>query len=367
MERIRAMTRSTVVVCIALLALAGCGKKDEVAKPTVGGTPSAVPTDLKSGDGVPAKVVKGPDFDNTLVSASDIKNIKNDEYVVTGTKKFDGWFLKADRIVFEPGATLVFSRTALSNRRQFWVVAKELVVKDQANPGTITWEQGDPPSPPQAPGEAPPGKNGPQDGAAGLPGNEGTKGSPGLTGANAPQITLVVLKVPGSGVIVNLTGGNGGQGGPGMKGGRGGTGAKGHPASQIGFGCNRGAGNGGSGGGGGKGGPGGDGGVGGAGGTFLLVSEAEILPSLTQKFRVKVAAGTGGSGGQGGQGGDGGPGGPGGQEARPYCRGNGSQGANGGPGGSGSVGSPGGVGQEGDFTIGGATKEQLDSYIWPTK
>jgi len=367
MDRIPILSsRSTVAVCAALLVLVGCGKKEE-AKPTVGATPAAVPTDLKSGDGVLAKVVKGPDFDNTLVSAADIKNIKNDEYIVSGTKKFDGWFLKADKIVFEPGATLVFSRTALSSRRQFWVVAKELVVKDQANPGTITWEKGDPPAPPQAPGEAPPGGNGPQDDAAGLPGNEGTKGSPGLAGANGPQITLVVLKVPSSGVLVDLTGGNGGQGGPGMKGGRGGTGAKGHPASQSAVDCKRGAGNGGAGGSGGKGGPGGDGGVGGAGGTFLLVSEAELLSSLTQKFRVKVSAGTGGTGGQGGQGGDGGPGGAGGQEARPLCRGNGSQGGNGGPGAAGPGGSPGGGGQEGDFTVGGATKEQLDSYIWPTK
>ncbi|MBK4996786.1 hypothetical protein IAE39_004960 [Pseudomonas sp. S37] len=356
-------TTTSVALLMAVLAVAGCDNKQSAAQKT---NVTTIPMDLKSGDGVTAKVAEGPIVDNTLVSADSIKGIQNSEYVVKGTMKFDGWFLKADKITFEPGATLVFSRTALSNRRQFWVVAKELVVMDAGNPGVITWEKGDIPMAPQAPGEAPSGPDATSNGQLGGQGNAGNKGSVGIAGASAPQITLVVLNVPGSGVTVDLSGGIGGQGGQGMKGGRGGVGAGGDNASQTAVGCRHGAGSGGRGGQGGNGGEGGGGGIGGAGGTFLLVSESEMLPSLTQKFRVKVAAGTGGPGGPGGLRGDGGTGGSGGADARPFCQGSGSNGGVGAPGTAGAPGAPGGVGQEGDFTIGGATKEQLKNYIWPS-
>jgi len=329
-------------------------------------TSAAVPTDLKSGDGIVAKVIDGPTLDNTLVTADPLKSIKNSEFIVKGNMRFDGWFLKADRIIFEPGSSLVFSRTALSNRRQFWIVAKEIVVKDANAPGVISWEKSVTPAPPSAPGEAPAGPNATVDGNAGSPGNTGNSGATGYSGENAPQITLVVTTVPTSGVTVDLTGGNGGQGGQGMKGGRGGSGAGGRVGSQGGFGCLAGAGNGGSGGAGGAGGLGGEGGVGGNGGSFLIVSEAELLPTLTQKFRVRVSSAQGGTAGQGGPGGDGGAGGRGGSENLPYCRGNGNQGPAGPTGPAGAIGAAGQNGQEGDFTVGGVTKEQLQNYIWPS-
>lgn len=362
-----------LAMAMVVFFTAGCSEKKKDASASTSPTtplPSAnnsVPNlaDLKSADGHGARILQGPDFDNLLVSAKEFQNLGRGDYVVTGNKLFDGWFLKADRIIFEPGATLTFSKTALSNRRQFWVVAKELVAKDANNPGTINWEKGAVALAPASPGEAPGGASATIDDRSGAAGQTGGVGIGGNSGANAPQITLVVMKVPNSGVLIDLTGGDGGSGGQGQKGGRGGNGAKGHPASESMFDCKRGGGDGGRGGPGGQGGTGGLGGVGGTGGTFLLVSSADLLPSLTQKFRIKVSGGNGGGPGPGGIGGDFGVGGPGGQEAKPYC-GGGSDGQNGVQGSTGGLGDSGHSGQEGDFTVGSATDDQFKNYIWGT-
>jgi len=350
---------SLVAIGLLTLTISACSSKTSESTQT----PEKL-QNLKSADGRAAHVLQGPEFDNVLVSAKEFQGVGGGDYVVNGNKSFDGWFLKADRVIFEPGSTLMFSKTALSNRRQFWIVTKELIVKDAEHPGTITYDKGAPAPAPPAPGEAPGGTHAQGDGSAGGPGQQGGKGNQGATGANGPQITLVVMQAPNSGTLVDLTGGDGGPGGQGQKGGRGGNGAKGSPASQSAVDCKSGGGNGGAGGAGGVGGPGGDGGTGGAGGIFLLVSKGEHLPSLTQKFRVKTSGGNGGNGGPSGVGGDYGLGGPGGQEAKPYCSG-GNGGPNGTQGGAGGPGSNGANGQEGDFTVGAATDDQFNTYFWP--
>ena len=48
-------------------------------------------------------------------------------YVVTGTTRFDGYFIVADKIIFKPGAQLIFTRQALKDRRNFFLVTKELL------------------------------------------------------------------------------------------------------------------------------------------------------------------------------------------------------------------------------------------------
>ena len=344
--------------------IASCSSKTQGASPVPNRAPDLA--NLKSADGVVAHVTQGPDLDNKLVEARDLTNVHNAEFVVSGTRSFDGWFLKADRIVFESGATLRFSRTALSTRRQFWIVAKEIVVKDAEHPGVITWDKGIVPASPPSPGEAGSGPNGPgNEGADAGPGKNGDKGAPGAAGEPAPQITVVVMKVPSSGPLVDLTGGPGGTGGQGMKGGQGGVGATGITASQGGFDCRRGAGNGGRGGNGGAGGPGGEGGAGGAGGILQLLSSPDLLPSLTQKFRILNAGGPGGQPGLPGVGGNPGDGGQGGSQQLPWCRGDGGHGPGGTPGPAGGAGAPGGTGQAGDFTVGGLSADQFKGYIWP--
>ncbi len=105
------------------------------------------------------------------------------------------------------------------------------------------------------------------------------------------------------------------------------------------------------------------GGQGGAGGAVVLISGANLLPSLTQKFRTHTAGGRGGDPGAGGPGGDGGPGGAGGQEAKPHCDG-GNAGQAGGPGPSGGPGQTGPNGTERDLMVGGITDKQFQDYVW---
>lgn len=350
-------TAISVVICGMLIAGAGIAAQHGFAREKHARPP-------ESADGKPATVLRGAEFDTMLRPASQSKDAQGTEYVVRGTQLFDAYFLKADRIVFEPGAKLIFSRDALAARRHLWVVANEIVV-DQGHPGTISWEKAVASAEPPAPGEAPGGNVGASDGTAGKPGRAGGIGIEGVAGEDAPQITLIVLRVPTSGVVVDLTGADGGKGGHGMQGGRGGNGAKGSPASQTMFGCRAGGGNGGAGGTGGVGGVGGTGGRGGAGGSFLLVSTQERLTSLSAKFRVRQAGGDGGAPGDGGHGGAFGSGGPGGADARPYC-GGGSPGADGASGQPGQIGAKGRLGQEGEFTVGAATDEQLAAYVWPS-
>jgi hypothetical protein len=279
-------------------------------------------------------------------------------FEVSGATRFDGWFIVADKVVFKSGAQLIFTRQAQQNRRNFFIVTKDLITEDANAPGSITYEQPAAETSPAKPGQGPTGAHGGSDGQSGQPGGKGELGALGPKGYSAPSITITVLSVPGSGPIVDFRGGLGGIGGQGQLGGDGGVGAKGSPASQSMFDCKAGGGRGGNGGQGGLGGDGGPGGPGGDGGSVTVIAPSMLLPSLTQKFRVTIAGGAGGRGGAPGNGGNGGPGGPGGQEAKPYC-GGGPGGSSGGPGGAGSPGPGGALGTDGDFFVGAITQDQF--------
>jgi len=355
------MARQTYLPQILLvLAVAGCGGNEPMAQNGQNSKP------ISSGE-VPgvnpsAKQVQGADLNDALVAIKDLPGTTDE--VVEGTRRFNGWFFKANRITFKSGSTLLFTKQALENRRQFFVIAKEIIVEDQNSPGTITWEKGTTADAPASNGQAGNGQDGSGAGGGGLAGNPGVSGDLGYAGSDAPSVVLLVMTLPSSGPTVDLSGQKGGKGGKGQKGGTGGHGAKGNDASQNGFNCNRGAGNGGPGGSGGSGGTGGAGGRGGSGGTFTLISSTDKLPSLSQKFRVQVSGGPGGETGDGGFGGDGGTGGDGGGQQLPYCRGDGSRGATGGSGSPGTVGAVGPTGAAGDFLVGGITDDQFKTYVW---
>jgi hypothetical protein len=294
----------------------------------------------------------------------DVKGLPpSGEEIIDGIRRFDGWFFKANRITFKANSVLLFTKQAQANRRQFFVIAKEIKLEDADKPGTITWEKGDVLGAPNTAGEAAGGANGGEN-SPGTPGATGGFGPRGYDGAVAPSIILITLRVPGSGPLVDLTGQDGGQGGQGQQGGRGGKGGTGNSASQTAFGCSRGAGNGSAGGTGGPGGQGGKGGTGGDGGVFTLISTTNDLPSLTQKFRVKDTGGSAGTPGPGGPGGLGGQGGDGGAQQLPWCSGNGSPGPTGNTGSAGPGGVNGDNGKQGDYTVGGITQEQFNQYVW---
>lgn len=280
-------------------------------------------------------------------------------FEVVGVTRFDGWFVVADKVIFKPGSQLVFSRQALQNRRNFFIVANELISEDANSPGLITYEQPPVDTSPAKSGQGPSGAGGTSDGASGQPGFRGDTGTPGIKGFVAPAITITVMKVSGSGPAVDFRGGPGGVGGQGQRGGDGGAGRQGSPASQSMFDCKAGGGRGGNGGPGGMGGTGGVGGNGGDGGSVTIIGPAELLPSLSQKFRVLVSGGQQGKGGDPGPGGNGGGAGAGGQEAKPYC-GGGSGGSGGGPGAPGMQGDWGTRGTDGDFFVGVITPALFD-------
>ena len=310
------------------------------------------PKRLQGAD-VTSKLVEIQNYGITQASASD--------YTVTGNQRFDGFFLKADRLIFKPGAKLVFSRQALQNRRTFYIVARQIVMESDASPGTITWENSSDDTVSNVAGQA---GTGAHPGGGGLP---GVAGNEGRVGDSAPSLYLAVLSVPGSGPIVDLQGQVGGRGGQGQKGGSGGAGAAGPNASQTLVGCRHGAGNGGAGGAGGSGGVGGLPGRGGSGGAFTLLTTQDSIVSLATRTRVLVAGGAAGAPGAGGPGGDGGPGGPGGADARPFCQGAGSQGPNGSPGTQGaSAAADTGArrGTAGDFFVGSMSPDEFARFLY---
>jgi hypothetical protein len=359
---------SSLVVALLFAALPGCDHtQDDARAPAAAASPRADLGNLKSADGTSAHVRESADLDDALSSAkvSDLKSAADSEYHVKGDTLFDSWYLRADKIVFDPGARLVFSRAALAQRRDVWVVTRELV-SDPASPGVISWEKDLPLSRAAANGEAPAGANGAADGGAGAPGQTGAKGDTGAIGENGPQLTLVVLQVTGGEVLVDFSGGTGGTGGQGMKGGSGGSGGIGESASQSASGCSREAGDGGAGGRGGAGGKGGDGGQGGTGGTIALFSKAESLSTLTPRFRLNISGGPGGAGGAAGVGGDGGSGGAGGARQLPRCKNSGRNGAAGLTGPSGAPGRIGTSGEPGDFAVGALTDLQVKTFLPPT-
>jgi hypothetical protein len=344
------------------LAFVGCGGSKQNSESGAASRTGSAAVQQTAGANLPAKQMQGADLNDALIAVKDLPG--NTDEVVDGTRRFNGWFFKANKITFKSGSTLLFTKQALDNRRQFFIIAKELVVEDQNSPGTITWEKGGTPDAPASGGQAPNGQDGRGDGGGGLTGNPGTNGATGYAGNDAPSIVLIVMTVPSSAPMVELSGSKGGKGGQGQKGGTGGHGAKGNDASQNACNCNRGAGNGGPGGSGGPGGIGGTGGRGGNGGSFTLISSTDMLPSLSQKFRIQVSGGPGGDAAEGGFGGDGGNGGDGGGQQLPYCRGDGSHGPTGGSGSPGATGIAGPSGSAGDFMVGGITKDQFTTYVW---
>jgi len=306
-------------------------------------------------------MLQGGDVAPKVADLKQVLPVPASGYVVNGVTRFDGWFLKADRLIFKKGATLMFTRQALASRRVFFIVAKSIEVEDPSAPGRITWEEN-----PTAGAGATAGQagTGAVNGGAGQP---GAPGNDGPAGESTPSIQIAVLKFTGSGPSLDLQGQPGGTGGQGQKGGSGGPGSAGESASQSAFDCRRGAGNGG------KGGPGGPGGVGGApgrggnGGTVTILSTADMMSTISTRVRVLVSGGVAGQPGAGGPGGDGGPGGPGGAQQLPWCRGDGSQGAVGdhgrdGPPGTADAGTR--RGADGDFLLGAITADAFFGSIY---
>lgn len=288
--------------------------------------------------------------------------------VIPGVLTIDGqriWnspTLAAQKIVFKPGASLIFSADVLRQRRNLFIFANQIVSDDQEHPGTITWQKSTPDAPPPLGTASPGADNGAIEGLPGGNGVNGRVGTGGTGGRQGPDLTITAKSISPA-LVVDLLGGNGGPGGTGENGGRGGGGGKGNPASQNVANCNRGAGDGERGGTGGSGGPGGSGGSGGDGGSFTMVVPDDQIAVVTRILQVKLGAGTPGGGGQSGAGGGGGPGGPGGQESRPYCRGNGSQGPTGGGNGGGPAGPQGAQGQAGTYFVGGLNPNDIDQLL----
>lgn len=337
--------------CRARVFLLQIGVSALVASPSVASEPAQPQTLPEAAVVQEAQTIKNADL---------LKLSK--PFEVSGVTRFNGWFVVADKILFKSGAQLVFTQQALRDRRNFFLVTKELISEDNNAPGMITFERPAADRAPAKPGQAPSGTAGQSDGSNGSEGMPGEVGTTGPKGFTAPALTIIALSVPQSGPLIDFRGGPGGIGGQGQKGGDGGAGAKGSPASQSMFDCKAGGGKGGNGGAGGRGGNGGLGGQGGDGGTVTIIAPSVLLPSLTQKFRVLVSAGAGGAGGPGGLGGNAGAGGPGGQEARPYC-GGGPGGSNGATGEAGTAGGTGPAGIDGDFFV-GAISEELFAQIY---
>ena len=283
----------------------------------------------------------------------------DDQWIIEGIQPFDSWFIVTDQLIFKPDAQLVFSRQALNKRRNFFIVAGEIISEDANAPGVITYEHGIASNEDTRLGQAATGRHGQSHGQHG---ETGAPGAPGITGAQgeaAPSLTIVTLRVPTSGPAVDFRGGPGGDGGQGQTGGDGGNGATGLYAAQNIYKCVRRPQRGGNGGDGGIGGPGGAGGAGGTGGTVTILAPEELLASLTQKFRIDVSSGHPGAPGGPGIGGVGGLGGRGGAKAPPFCPRNAPRGANGQQGESGEAGRMGDSGVQGDLFVGAITVEHF--------
>jgi hypothetical protein len=346
---------AALIVLIANFSSLGC------KSPTGGDVGSGTPI---SWDGRPIPLLQGADIEAQIAQAREVRNLPGtSEIVVSGRKSFDEWFIKADKLVFESGATLVFSKQAQSKHSTLLIVAKQILCRDSNSPGTITWER-DAPAPPSGIGaQAPGGQDGTANGVAGQQGASGGPGTNGSQGGNAPSILIISLELPPTNLSIDFNGNDGGSGGPGIGGGQGGRGGAGDSASQSLFNCNRGAGNGGPGGSGGRGGKGGDGGQGGAGGHVTLLAPHESIGSSASKIKILVNSGRGGDPGAGGNGGQGGIGGPGGSGQAPYCAGGGNAGSPGSNGPAGTTGERGQDGRPGQYAMGSISTNTFGS-VW---
>jgi hypothetical protein len=304
-----------------------------------------------------------PEAQNKLVEAAQARPpVIVGDFRVEGQRVYNAPVLAARRVIFAPGSSLIFSQQVLTTRRNLFVFAQEIVSENAEQPGTVTWEQTAPASPPPM-GTAPAGAdNGGREGATGGAGQNGRQGAPGGAGSPGPDLTIVALKLAPT-LKINLSGGPGDSGGVGENGGRGGGGGYGRSASQNAFNCSHGANDGAPGGGGGNGGPGGPGGASGAGGVFTLVTPSDQVPVITRILQVNLGPGTPGQGGAGGAGGQGGPGGAGGAQSLPYCRGNGAQGGGGASGANAGPGPVGSQGAAGTYFVGGLSPDDLNKLL----
>jgi hypothetical protein len=332
--------RLQTAVCIAVFAVAG---------PLSGGAKEsqlAVP-EMRQAPDVLGKLVFAKGY--TDVGLSPVYRI--DKEVV-----FSGQVLAATTIEFAAGAQLKFSSN-LGDLTERYIVANVIRVAAGQTP-VITWLRDQPSAYPSLPpGKGQPGSSSGIDGGDGAAGAKGLTGNPGVSGRSAPTIYLVVGRVEGGAIAVDLTGQNGGEGGPGQVGGDGANGRNGTSGVPGLIDCRAGGGKGGNGGPGGAGGDGGPGGRGGNGGTFVLLTSASTLPVLARAFQVDVTPGDGGHGSGPGAGGHGGHGGQGGSGVG-LCGG-------GPPGGDGAAGREGGPGTQGAPGLKGQylTVPLLDSQL----
>jgi hypothetical protein len=277
-------------------------------------------------------------------------------YEVTGDQPFSGQALAADTIVFKPGSQLRFVGGS-GDRSNRYIVAQRIIVQGSTSPPRITWASDDYQRLPPTLGKAGFGHLSGSEGVKGGSGEPGTLGNPGYAGRNAPTVYVVVGRIQGAPIIVDLRGQDGGTGGQGQAGGDGGPGRSGEAASNSVFGCSRGGGDGGDGGDGGNGGNGGTGGAGGSGGTLIVVGREGLVEELSETFLVNLPPGNPGPGGEPGPKGIGGPPGEGGS-GNGFCSG-GHGGKPGHDGIDGKVGVPGPTGEAGVFAYAPLTFQQM--------
>ena len=236
------------------------------------------------------------------------------EDVIRGERTFDGTVMAATTLTFEPASKLIFA-PAVGDRTDRFVFVRTLRLAGVG--GTITWERAASIQRTVAPGgKAPPGELGGGEGGHGKDGPDGQPGNPGYPGRSAPTIYLVVNRIEGGPLEVDLRGQDGGDGGRGQTGGDGGFGRPGaRGVALLGL-CRQPPGDGGNGGRAGNGGRGGEGGRGGNGGTFVLLAPEAALEKMAAMMYVDIRPGKGGEPGKGGDPGDPGlPGSPGRNEA----------------------------------------------------
>ena len=220
------------------------------------------------------------------------------EDVIKGDRTFDGTVMAANTLTLEPGARLIFA-PAVGDQTERYVFVRTLRLGGVG--GTITWDRAPAIQRSVGPvGKAPPGETGGGEGADGKNAPDGQPGNPGYPGRSAPTVYLVVNRIEGGPLEIDLRGQQGGDGGPGQIGGDGGLGRPGSPGSAFLGLCRRPPGSGGNGGGAGNGGRGGEGGRGGNGGMFVLLAPEAALEKMASMMYVDVRPGRGGDGGAGG-------------------------------------------------------------------
>ncbi|PHC79157.1 hypothetical protein COF42_30380, partial [Bacillus wiedmannii] len=92
---------------------------------------------------------------------------------VNGDTVIDGWYVKAEKIIFKSGSSLWFSEKAQESRTNFYVVAKEIICEDANAPGLISWQRTDVGEQAGTAGQAPTGSHGGGDGESGGSGQSG--------------------------------------------------------------------------------------------------------------------------------------------------------------------------------------------------